>query len=295
MPQCAILTKLNLKKKDSFSDCTNEKIWEEIKNDVKFETFENTLEFMHLIKKYIPNTGIEIHNFHFDHKCLIQIALSDDDESVDNNLVVYKREIQDNDTYTFIGYDPNSQNTDVYKFYDVDKNDIIDLFIKKAIIKALHIKNNGNVEDEEIMILKNEHDMGKILVKSINKELIFINITNIINANQGKDPNELEIILREKINYYSPEYLFCQHDLGFCIINCYYKSFGETKNDFMSKLLKEDIYDDALLFLQSNMNNDAESLLHITAEQFKKLYSVITENKKLKPKNKNFFNLYREL
>ncbi|ATZ80733.1 hypothetical protein BMW23_0687 [Bodo saltans virus] len=293
MPQCAILSKLDFGKKESFNEITDDKLWNEVKDNIQFDTFDNTLGLMYLIQKYIPESGIEIHNFHFDHRVLIQIATSDDE--ISKNIVVFKRLINNDDSYTFVGYDPNIKMSDVYEFCDIDKNDIVDLFAKRTIIKALHILNDGNIKDEEIMNLKNEQEMGKILIKSTNKELVYINITNIINVNQEKDPNELEILMREKINYYSPEFFFCQHDLGFCIINCYYKSFGETKNDFMSKLLKTDIYDDAIIFLQSNMNNDSESIMHVSADLFKKLYKIITEEQQLKPKNKNFFNLYREL
>lgn len=289
MGKLAILNSVSFESKQKFEDL--KKIKDTIKTKVSFEQFTNTLDMYHIVQRTFEKyADILITNCFYNDKYLIQSFSVDNSEYV----VFVKRSIHDNDTYTFFEFEPEKIETDIYKYEDITLDDVCDIYRKKTVFSCVKVCSNGEIINDEIILLNSNEDVGKILLSN-NKELLSLNMTNIINKYHSEKEINMEEIIREKTNAYCANHLFTQIDLGFVILNCYYPTFSKEKNVKISELLNCDIYGDVIIFLQNKDEHDNEFIIWIDDTIFKKIHNVVTKNIKIERNNKHFFNLYKEL
>lgn len=301
----AKLSNVSFKSKTSFEELTDESILKFIENKVEFIPFNGTLE-MYKISSNILNPNnecqkeIDIENCYYDDKYLIQsFTIDNEDEKIHNEIIFVKRKILPNDTYTFLEYDENNNESDIYQYENMEMNDVINIIRNKSMIKGVYIDYNGNIMNENIIIGNQNEDVGKFLLKNKNMEIMYLNISNINNKVSTENVNEKdkERMVMEKINAYCAKHIFLQIDINLGILNCCYESFAENKNELLTKLFNIDIYGDAILFLQKNdeHDKDVEYILDLNKELFEGIYDIITTNKRQSRDNINFFNIYREV
>lgn len=297
MGRLAVLRSVSFDKKTSFGSVSHEKIEKYLENKVEYKEFQNTIELYRILQEiYGKGADIEVTNCSYDETYLTQaLSINNDKDELHQYIVVIKRLIHDEDTYTFLEFNTNDLTTDVYEYSTVSCDDVISIIRRKSVIPVVNICADGHIQNDEIISLATNDDVGKIITKNTDKEISYVNISNITNINHKKSEEELNQILKEKINAYCCEYFYIQIEMGFCILNCYYRISDEKKNERLTELFQQDIYGDAILFIQSNVNQDSESILNINSDIFNKIHKTITKKEKIRHRNKYFFNLYKEL
>jgi hypothetical protein len=299
MVKLAILKSVIFEKKERFEDLEDSKFMSYLENKVQFEEFNGTSELFKKIQdtfSYIENPDIDVDNCYYNKEHLLQaFSINNDAELIHNNIILVKRKIHKNDTYTFTEFNAD-ENIDPYIYDDVTINDIINIFQRKSIIKCVVIKDNGEIINDNLLYLNNNDDVGKIILQKSKKEILYLNVSNIVIKNsKNNNSNNIDEIINQKAHAYGANHIFTQIDSGLGIFNCFCCSFADKRNDIMSKLLNHDVFGDTILFLQSNYDNDTETYLDINDELFNKLFNVLINRKKIKRENEHFFNIYREL
>lgn len=303
MVKLAILKSVSFETKKSFSELSDEYIKNYLVDKLNFIDFNNTIELFQIVKNtfqgYI-DPDIEVTNCHYDRKSIIQSFIVDNENDlIHNNIILYKRKIGENDTYTFSEYNPFDPESDIYQYEDVTIGDIMNIIKKKSIIKCIDISYDGKLFNENIILLNQNDDVGKILLENKKedkkREIYYLNMSNIINKYNSENENKIDEIIKEKTNAYCTTHFFTQIDIGLGILNCYYENSSEVKNELISKLIGHDIYGNVVVFLQSNFDNDTETFLDLDIDLFQRLSETIIGGKKIKRKNGYFFNIYREL
>jgi hypothetical protein len=296
MVKLAILNSVAFEKKNNFEELSNIKKY--LLDKVQFVNFKNTAELLKLAKGAFSenensNPCMDVVNCHYDQKYLIQaFSVDNPDEIIHNTIVMVKRKIHENDTYTFSEF---SDENDPYGYEDMTIDDISDILKKKSVITCVTVRANGEIKTDGILMLNNNEDVGKLLLQNNNKEILYLNICNIINKyNNKENENRIDEIIKQKACAYGAHHIFVQINISFGILNCFYESFAKNKNEMVSKMINYDVYGDAILFLQSNCEYDNESYLELDDTLFKRLYDIIVDQKRLKRENVNFFNIYRE-
>jgi hypothetical protein len=300
MGKLAILKSVSFEVKNNFEDLTNEIIQNYLKDKLEFIDFDNTTNMFKIIKKTFGenvDADIEVANCYYNNKSVIQsFSVDNDSELLHSNIILVKRIISDNDTYTFSEFDPSNPDSDNYKYEDITIEDITKIMRKKSVINAIDICCDGKLSNENIILLNQNNDVGKILLENKKKEIFYLNVSNIMNKyNNSENENKIDEIIKEKTNAYCTTHFFTQIDIGLGILNCYCENSSETKNEIISKLINHDIYGNAIVFLQSNFDNDTDTFLDLDLDLFNRLFDIITNNKKIKRKNGYFFNIYKEL
>lgn len=302
MPKIVNLKSFSFEPKQTFEEIEKSKIKKNIENKedkenkLMFYDIKNTTDMFFCLQNIFgEKCQMDVTNCKYDKNFILQsFSVDNIDENIHNNLVIIKRKIKENDTYTFFGFDPNIPESDTFEYVDVTIDDIIDIVRNKSLIPALIIKDNGDIIKENILYLNRNDDVGKILLESGNKEIYYLNIANIINKHQNSKEEDIENIIKEKTTAYATNYFFTQISIGLSLFNCFYHSFAETKNETMTNLLQHDIYGDAILFLQNNSDNDTDTVIDLNVELFNKIYDVVVNKHRLQRKNQHFFNIYKE-
>ena len=201
MGKLAILKSVSFGHKDTFDEISDDKITIYLQDKVVYKEFTNTLELYSILQEIFRHgADIEIVNCHYDEIYLTQaLCVNNDNDELHTSTVIVKRLIHDEDTYTFLEFDTNNPDSDVYTYSDVSNNDIMDIIRRKTVIPVVCINTDGKIMNDEIIILVNKEDVGKIVVKNMNRELSYVNISSITNINHNKCKEELEQILKEKI------------------------------------------------------------------------------------------------
>ena len=300
MVKLAVLKNVSLGTKSSFKELENNVIEKYLDNKIEFRDFNNTLDMYYLIQ-LIFGTGLHIELLlcHYDKNYLIHaFSVDDDREILHNNIVLVKRKINDNDdTYNYSHFDPNIPESDIYQFKDVLISDIVSLIRKKSVINCVCVSVNGTISDDELILLNNNDDVGKILLKNENKEILYLNISNIVNKHHNENEDKIDEIIKEKTEAYCTKYIYTQIDLGFGILNCYCESHAQNKNEKISKMVNYDIYGNAIIFLEIKSKSDdgTETFINLNTDLFSKILNLISNGKKEKRENNYFFNIYRQL
>jgi hypothetical protein len=299
MVKLAILKSVPFEKKNDIKELDNEKIKKNIDGKIEFREFNNTLDLLYINQEIFgASSYIESSNCYYDSDILIQsYSVDNENTNIHENIVLIKREIIDNDTYNITprNYNPENIDTDIFKYKDIDITDIINIIKQKSIINCVYIDCNNNINDEKILMLNNNEDVGKIILTNKNKEITYINIANITNKNHKETPEKNEETIKEKMNAYCTEYMYAQFDIGLCILNCYCKSFSNKKNKILSDIVQQEIYGDVVVYLQSKLNDDTESILNSDSKLFNKIINISLNKTKIKRNNPYFFNIYKEL
>jgi len=291
MSKIAILKNVLFESKTTFESLSDENILINFKDKIDFVEIKGTLDIYIQLKQVFGNlSDIEISNCDYNLTSLLQSFSTEDN----NNIVLVKRKLHDNDTYTFLEFNPNEPENDKYQYENIDIEDCINLYRSKSILKGIYVEHDGTKKEQEFIILKNTEDVGKILLKNSEKELVYLNISNLINEHQNIEEEKLNEIIKEKMNAYCAEYIYTQITMGLFVLNFYCQSFSHHKNDILSNMTGNDIYGNVLIFLQNNTNNDNDRILPMNMNFFDKLYTAIKNKRQIKMSNEYFFNIFKE-
>jgi hypothetical protein len=299
MGKIALLKFVSFEKKNSFEELTSDKIRDYLKDKIEFINIKKPIDIFENSKNIFGSNvnNMEITLCNYDAKYAIHsISIDDDNEKIHNNVIFTKRFIFDNDDYSVI--DPNNIDDDKYIYCDISIDDIIDIMKKKSIIKCCDVSYNGDISEKEMIFLNSNDDVGKILIKNkCNNEindLIYLNMSNLINKYHSQNENKIEDIIKEKTNAYYAKYIYNQIDLGFIILNYFCETYSENKNEKISKLINHDIYGNVLIYFQIKSEDDSESYIDINTDLLEKINNLVSSNKKMERENNFFFNIYRQ-
>lgn len=265
-------------------------------NDINYKNYlEDKLEFVEfddvsdLFIKIgsIINNNVEIFNAYYDDKYIIQSFYYNNPElSYFDKIIFVKRELQKDDTYTYIGHE---HDIGFYKFLDVTIDDLIQIFKNKYIINGAKIMATGHIYD--IQYVKNKtlskyyetlHFNG---IPSIN----YLDVLSIVNKYSDDKINDKILKYSRR---YLPEYSYIQKNIEFCILDIYTETSGSIKNEVASSLIGDDIFGDVIINCQNVLNDDTRVLY----TNKKLIINIINclKSKKINTNNKNIFNIYRE-
>ena len=297
MYKFALLKNVSFNFSDSLKELSADKIKNYLDNKIEFCSFSNSKELftsMHTIL----GTGIyENINCYYDKSILIQaIFLEDNANEKYSKLLLVKRKIHDNDTYTFLEFDPLSD-VDKYLYDIITFDDIVNIIMEKNLNKGVYIHSDGKIDDIVYFDKTESNQIGTLSIKhnDESKEFKYLNLVNMIQENSEKNISEAEFteILQKKLDEHGVEYLYTQKDFGLGLLNCYYQIIGFVKNKLVSDLIKEDISGDVIIGLENKLNDD-NRLLGLTSETFKQIIKL-SKNVNFKVKNDTFCNIYYEL
>lgn len=197
MGKLAVLKSVSFEGKKTFSETTDDVLIKYLEDKVEYYQFDETANLYSIIQEIFgARSNIEIANCHYDKNTLIQaFSIDDEQNKFHDNVVLVKRFVLDDDTYTFLEYDQNNPSSDRYKYDDVNLNDIVNILRNKTIINTVNVNCDGVKTNDQIICLNDTEDVGKILIKSTNKEIIYLNLSNIINKNQNITENELNVLI----------------------------------------------------------------------------------------------------
>jgi hypothetical protein len=245
---------------------------------------------------------LELINCLYDKTTIIQSAYIENDTSLHQKIIFFKRKLRIDDSYTFLEFNPEIP--DLYEYEDITQDDLVNILYNKYVHTGIILYANGSIENIEYTYNESENDntYGNIVYKRQNntthsaKYLHLINIMqNLKDDNNGEnvDENEYHAKMEEKMNDLQCTHLYNQKDFGLGTFNCYYPIFGEQPNAIMSKLLNEQVYGNVVVTLETYLNND-ERLLNLDVLLFESIMKTISIPNFV-PKNKHYFNIYHEL
>jgi len=310
MPKLAILNSVSFDKKSSFDYLKEDVIEKYLSDKVEFRDFDNEIG-MHRTVQDVFGEGSDVDPMiiHYDDKHFIQGFVSDDEgQRVHENIILVKREILDDDKY--LPFQNSINDVNIFKFLDMTMLDIIKIVQRKSLVSCVVVKHNeGNMtmHNDSLLILKGNDDVGKVILKSDNMEKVYLNLSNIVHqTNPKKDENDDETneikqkqtdeIVMQKINAYCAKYLYGQFNTGMGVANCIYDLASEYKNEFVSDLIKHDMYGDVIIYMESNFEDEnREMLMDLNCDLLKKIHDVIKNNKRIMRKNPYFLNIYKEI
>jgi hypothetical protein len=296
MFKLAILKNASFELKKTFEELTDSEIQK--KCNIEYDSYSSTKDlWTKLCEIFGKGSMVMTDHCYYDQKYIIYaFTVNNDEETVHKNVIFAKREIVPNDTYEITNFNEE------YKFVDVSNEDIYMVIRNKSMINCVFVGTDNTINDEKILFITNTNDIGKCLVKSTNKELIYLNVSSIFNTLDEDKKHDFNRILIEKTNAYCAKHSFIQVNLGFAILNCIYETDSEDLNKIISSMFtvindgnEQKIFGNAILFLQVNSEYDNETILHLNKHTFEQLYKLITGNRKIVFKNKVFLNIYREL
>jgi hypothetical protein len=298
----------------------SEKLEEKYNSALSYHEFDGTLGLYKTLHSLLGNGLFDVEHCYYDKNILIEAIYIDNTASdTFDKLVVVKRKIHENDTYTFCEFDPKIPEVDKYEYESVELSDIVKIIRNKYIVNGVMVRANGEMQN--ITYLSKTEEDGQYVEKMVvkvgdtEKTIRYLNIVNImrelcekeqLEQQQQLEKDQLEQqqltikneehididkILADKLNESEASHLHMKRDAGLGIFNCYCQANGTVKNDMISNYIKEDIYGDVILGFENKMDND-ERLLNLTVDLFKKIYALTNE---FRVRNKNYCNVYYEL
>lgn len=297
------MTKLGLLNQVSFSATHMQDNLNTLHENITFLEFNGTLDLFHKINEILGNNMIEVQNCSYDEKYLIQAFVTENNVSnVHDKIILVKRLINDNDSYTFLGYDSESlKNKDDFTYLDIEKSDVELILKRKSSLKYVIVTMDGKLENVECSISQEDKNIGNITIiksDSNKKSFKFINIPCLCSDDDNKKtPEETNDIITKKIENITAtnqiDFYYSQHSFCMGILNCYSPMFGIEKNERVSNLFGVDFYGDILIGLENNLNDD-DRLLDIDDVLFNKIEKIFNKSNP-NTKNKLYCNIYYEL
>lgn len=296
------MAKLALLKKVSF-DISEKHVKLYLSDKVSFHEFGGTLDLFHKINVILGNNMLEVQNCDYDEKYLIQAFYIENSEGdLYENIVLVKREILPNDSYTYIGVTADTllENGDNFCFVDVTFSDIETILKRKMLNKGIIVKSSGEIENITYLIkYDKETESGTIVVSSQEqtKTFTYLNVPAVANKYENKELSESEFrtILEEKIQSGNCDCFYSQVDFKMGLLNCYSPSTGLEKNEVMSKLVGDTLYGDIVVGLENYLNDDSR-ILDLDSNTFKKIVDLSSDKHKYhKNLNTLFCNIFYEL
>jgi len=282
------------------STISDELLESHLRDKIFFHEFTSTSDLFEKIHLHLGNCMVEILNCKYDENNLLQAFYPENTQTeFHENLVIVKRKINENDTYTFIGYDAENLSTDIYTYHDVSINDVYDIFKNKYNYRGIIVHSNEDIED---VIFSDKYDTdthsGKLNITKCDgtsNEYKYININSLVSKHEKDNLSEEQFakVLQNHIDSTESNYLYAQKDFGMGLLNCYYQIIGISKNEIISRLISDDIFGDVIVGLENNLNND-NRLLNLDKTLFNEIVKI-TKLTDFTPKNEYFCNIYYEL
>lgn len=293
------MTKLALLKKVSFNVNDGEIL--SLNDKVNYSDFLGTLNLFHKINEILGNVMIEVQNCSYDDTHLIQAFFIEDNKcEVHDNIILVKRLINENDSYTYLSETPmNWETFDPYTYCDVTNEDVELILRRKNELKCVIVKTSGEIDNVFCRIKYNDDNKtGTISVKTEKgnkKEFSYLNIPLLCNTENenGKSSDEIDALITKTTDECMTDFFYSQYNFSMGLLNCYSPIFGKEKNETVSKLFGMDFYGDIIINLENNLNED-ERLLDMNSELFNKIKNVFNKSD-VNFKNKLFCNIYYEL
>ena len=297
MYKFALLQNVSFNFSNSLNTLTNETIKQYISDKFELFAFDNSKELFTSIHEILGKGIYEIINCYYDESVLIQAIFLEDNVSENyKKLILVKRKIHENDTYTFLEFDPTS-NTEKYQYETMIMDDVVNVVMDKNLNKGVYVHSNKQIDNVLYYDKTESNQLGTLVVLHDGnvREFKYLNLVNIMQEVSDKNltDDEFTETLKTRLDESGADYLYTQKDFGLGLLNCYYQTFGFTKNEIISKLIKEDISGDVIIGLENKLNDDSR-LLGITKDTFKKIIEL-TQNTNFKVKNGIFCNVYYEL
>ena len=303
MPKFALIQQLSFnlindnKKIDAHTSIPDNFFDLKIRDNVKFYEFKNSTDMFTSMHEFFGKSMLEVINCDYDDKVLLQaVYLQNTTAEVHKNIIVVKRQILNNDTYTFAEYN-EVLNIDPYVYLDVEENDIVNILKHKCVNHGIILKSNKTIKNLEY---SDDHDTHthtgilKVNYENNKHNIKYLNIHGMANTtNEDSSSDEFQKKIETAVNKYEIGYLYNQVDFSIGLLNCYYQMLGTEKNEIMSEILNADVYGDVIIGLENYLNDD-NRILKLDDKLFCLILNFIKE-KNYNAKNQNFFNIYYEL
>lgn len=303
MPNLILIKDISFKYIPTFDKLNLNNIELSIKDKIEIIYFEKTSDLILLLQQMFGKGVNEVTNCIYDEKYVIQSIYRDIcDAPIYEKMVMIKREINENDSYTFGEF---NDKTDPYKYVDITLSDVVNIIRKKYINDAVYINCNGTIDTIEFIDITESDNNGLLYIKHNGnvKKIKYINSVNISHK-LSKDCELIEEQLQEELKNaltkHDSDYIYMKKDFGLGSFNYFCQAVGFVKNDIVSDLMssptnEEVISGDVIICLENTLNDDTR-ILSMNSEMFNKLKTFIKKlNSKYKPKNKHICNLYYEL
>lgn len=299
MPKFALLKKVSFNFTEQTS-LTNEFLLSHLTDKVFFESFDNTLNLFKRIHSLLGNGMVEILNCDYNETLLLQaFYLEESTDDVHENIILIKRKIRENDSYTFLDFDSEKSEDDKYSYLDVEMSDVLNLLKNKYSHSGVCVHSDGSLSNIEYVNIYNK-DTHSGIMKILQPdgsyvENKYVDVNMIVHKHEKENPTEAEFatLLQQKIDDETANYIYCQKDFSIGLLNCHYQIIGINKNNIMSEIIGENIYGDVFVGLENKLNDD-ERILNLDATIFEKIVKLC-KSSDFKPKNSLFCNLYYEL
>jgi hypothetical protein len=257
-----------------------------LEDKIEFVDFDDVPDLITNIASII-NNNIEIFNSYYDDKYIIQSFYYNNPEvSHFDKMIFVKREIQKEDSYTYIGHE---HDIGFYKFLDVTIDDLVKIFKNKYIVNGVKIMATGQIYDIQYVKNKTLSKYYKTLhfngIPSIN----YLDVLTIVNKYSDDKINDK---IMKYSRRYLPEYSYIQKNIDFCVLDIYTETSGSIKNEIASSLIGDDIFGDVIINCQNVLNDDTRILY----TDKKLIINIINglKSKKIKINNNIIFNIYHE-
>lgn len=297
-----LIENISFKLDNNFQNISKNEIQSRFDTGVTYYDFDGTLDLFKQMNKLMGNNMLELINCSYDTTTVIQSAYIENDTSIHQKIIFFKRKLRVDDSYTFLEFNPESP--DLYEYEDMTIDDLVNILYNKYVHTGIILYSNGNMENIEYIYDDNENDTmyGTILYKknsSVINSAKYLHLINIVqNLKDESSDDKLDELkynskIEEKMNELQCTHLYNQKDFKIGTFNCYYPVFGEQPNSIMSELLNEQVYGNVIITLETRLNND-ERLLNLDTKLFQLIMNTI-KNPNFVPKNKHYFNIYYEL
>lgn len=301
MTKFALIKDFSFNFKNEFVSLENSKIFKSLEGKVEFIEFSSTIDFITKVTSIMGNCILEVLNCNYDKNTLIQAFYLENDSSVHEKLIMVKRLIMENDTYTYTEFNPSDPNTDKFKYLDMTIDDVVNIVRSKYVHNGIIVNTVGNVQSVEyIDTYDDTTDSGTLCVSKNGSDIYTIKYLNLKNIMQKSNENKEKLneeqfahLIEQKLDSTEATYIYSQTDASIALVNCYYETVALNKNNVISAILGSDIYGDVLIGLENHLNDD-NRILSLTPELFSKLTEML-KTKNTKIKNKHFYNIYYEL
>ena len=302
MPKVALVKNLRLGLENvGFDDLSDERIRDRVNvGGVVFREVESTMDVYGFINESLvrgESNMVEVVNCLYTEDMLVQ-GFSVDTMGV-NDCVFVKRKLMRNDTYTYVGFEPEN---DVYEYMDFGWEDIVRVVRGKYCSRGVVVGVNGLVSDMRYLNGLGCTDVCDFVYEDgvgVRHEFKYVNLQRMVGCseNDGTDPEGRGNVVEERVAALLDgggiHHVYSQMETPFGLLNCFYLTVGTEKNEIMSNLLGTDVYGNVLVGLENNRDNN-DMIIDLDAALFRRMVAALEVSRR-ELKNRNFFNVYYEL
>lgn len=298
--QFALLKNVSFHFTQNISELTTEIIQSYLQDKLEFVEFDGTNDFLMKMKESLKddmsetNKLVDVINIHYDSKYVIQAVFVDNNSQNFNNIILFKRLINKNDSYTW--YEFNLDPTvEIYTYKPITISEIATIIYQKNIMHGIIVHTDGSMKNIICSDLdKSEYGILSVINDGTKNELPYVNMVNILQSLTDKDleNDKFSHVLHAKIQHSNADYLYSQQNIQIGLLNCYYSLCDGEHNEVMTKIIGNDIKGDVIVCLENHLNED-KRMLPLNVQTFKNIVNYISKGKNT-IKNNLFTNIFYE-